>query len=137
MVEHAPRWQVAPTLPRSAQDENTERAITILSGTMHCNDVWTDWRTTGYGAADKEEETLDLATGEDITSISGRSDDYDGSTYSLQAETSSGRQWGPYGNHSGSLRLSPPTSSGLKLHHLSGDQSRGSWIIRWLQLKNH
>jgi len=106
------------------------RSASRYIGTMHCNDVWTDWRTTGYGAADKEEETLDLATGEDITSISGCSDDYDGSTYSLQAETSSGRQWGPYGNHSGSLRLSPPTSSGLKLHHLSGDQSRGSWIIR-------
>ena len=96
--------------------------------------MWTDWRTTNSGRAGQEEETLDLATGEDITSISGCSDDYNGSTYSLQAETSSGRQWGPYGNHSGSLRLSPPTSSGLKLHHLSGDQSVLNKIIRWLQL---
>ena len=74
--------------------------------------VWSDWRTTTYGESVSEEETLDLATDEDITSISGYSEDYDGDTLSLQAETSAARQWGPLGNHGGdrgytSLRSSP------------------------------
>ena len=108
---------------------------------LRYNDVWTDWRTTSDFDADQGERTLDLATGEDITTISGYSHDNDGDTLSLQAETSAGRQWptwGPFGYHSGnsdnSLRSSPPTSSGLRLHHLSGDQTVGNWIIRWLQL---
>ena len=101
--------------------------------------MWTDWRIPGGGVAGQEEETLDLATGEDITSISGYSDDDNGLTRSLQAETSAGRQWGPFGDHSagyGGKRLcsSPPTSSGLRLHHLSGDQNYASMILRWLQL---
>ena len=99
--------------------------------------MWTDWRTTSFGDAGQEEETLDLATGEDITSISGYSEDGGGNTSSLQAETSAGRQWGPFGDHRDrSLRSSPPTSSssGLRLHHLSGDQSKNTWILRWLQI---
>ena len=104
-------------------------------------DVWSGWHTTSIGdQAAGREETLVLASGEEITSISGYSEDYhDGTTYSLQAETSAGRQWGPFvdqSNFGGRLRSSP-TSSGLRLHHLSGDQSRGNWIIRWLQLENH
>ena len=102
---------------------------------LRYNDVWSDWRRTNYYDAGREEETLVLATGENITSISGCSDD--SSTISLQAETSAGRQWGPFGNHSGqygSLLSSPPTSSGLRLHHLSGDQNMHSRIIRLLQL---
>ena len=100
--------------------------------------MWSDWRTTSGGDAYKEEETLDLGTREDITSISGCSWDDNGFALSLQAQTSAGRQWGPFGNHSGasgiSLRSSPPTSSGLRLHHLSGDQSEDNPIIRWLQI---
>ena len=100
--------------------------------------MWTDWRTTSDYDASPEEETLDLSMGEDIAFISGYSGDDNGYTFSLQAETSSGRKWGPFGNDrnaSGiSLRSSPPTSSGLRLHHLSGDQSVGNRILRWLQL---
>ena len=99
--------------------------------------MWTDWRTTSDYDASPEEETLDLSMGEDIAFISGYSGDDNGYTFSLQAETSSGRHWGPFGNQSGllaSLRSSPPTSSGLRLHHLSGDQSVLNKIIRWLQL---
>ena len=96
--------------------------------------MWADWRTTSHdGDVNQEEETLDLATGEDITSISGYSDDDNGLTRSLQAETSAGRQWGPFGDHRDrSLRSSPPTSSRLKLHY--GDQTVGNKILRWLQL---
>ena len=105
---------------------------------LRYNDVWTDWRTTSFGDAGQEEETLDLATGEDITSSSSYSEGYNGITYSLRAETSAGRQWGPFGDHHGygdrSVCSSPPTSSGLRLHHLSGDQSVLNKIIRWLQL---
>ena len=98
--------------------------------------VWSDWRTTTYGESVSEEETLDLATDEDITSISGYSEDYDGDTLSLQAETSAARQWGPLGNHGGdrgytSLRSSPPSTSGLRLHHLSGDQTKFNFILRF------
>ena len=102
--------------------------------------MWSDWHTTN-GVFGPREETLDLATGEHITSISGYSYDEGGTTDSLQAETSAGRQWGPFGDHrddsDNSLRSSPPTSSGLRLHHLSGDQSENIMILRWLQLKNH
>ena len=102
---------------------------------LRYNDVWSDWRPTDDSDA-VQEETLELRPGEDITSVSGYTYDATCFTYSLQAETSAGRQWGPFGNHSGnydiSLRSSPPTSSGLRLHHLSGDQSEG--ILRWLQL---
>ena len=100
--------------------------------------MWTDWLTTSDfdadGTSGQREETLDLATGEDITSISGHSGDTYGFTDCLQAETSVGRQWGPFGNDSLSFRSSPPTSSGLRLNHLSGDQSFNNKIIRWLQL---
>ena len=101
--------------------------------------MWTDWRPTIDHDDAGEEKNLELATGEDITSISGYNYDNDGYTYSLQAETSSsGRQWGPFGQHFGnsniSLRSSPPTSSGLRLHHLSGDQSYAIMILRWRQL---
>ena len=99
--------------------------------------MWTDWRRTSDDGDElnQEEETLDLATGEDITSVSGYSWDAYGATYSLQAETSAGRRWGTLGTHSdGSyirLRSSPSTSTGLRLHHLSGDQTKNKYILRW------
>ena len=102
---------------------------------LRYNNVWSDWRATSTNIAGPE-QTLDLATGEDITSISGYSEDYDGDTLSLQAETSAARQWGPLGNHGGdrgytSLRSSPPSTSGLRLHHLSGDQTKFNFILRF------
>ena len=98
------------------------------------SDVWSDWRTTEDSDAGQE-ETLELAVGEDITSISGYTYDATCFTYSLQAETSTGRRWGTLGTHSdGShirLRSSPSTSTGLRLHHLSGDQTKNKYILRW------
>ena len=96
--------------------------------------MWSDWRKTSKGAAGRGAETLDLAMGEDINSISGYSIDTTGTTLSLEAETSAGRKWGwgPFGDHSAGYGLSssPLTSSGLRLHHLSGDQSGGDRILR-------
>ena len=104
---------------------------------LRYNNVWSDWRATSTNIAGPE-QTLDLATGEDITSISGYSGDTYGSIYSLQAKTSAGRQCGPFGDHRANpgyiLCSSPPPSSGLRLHHLSGDKSKDNKIIRWLQL---
>ena len=104
---------------------------------LRYNDVWSDWRPTDESDAGQE-ETLELRPGEDITSVSRYTYDATCFTYSLQAETSAGRQWGPFGDHHGygdrSVCSSPPTSSGLRLHHLSGDQTLDNMILRWLQL---
>ena len=95
---------------------------------------WSIWRETSNYPAGKE-ETLELASGEEITSISGFTDDSDGWTRSLQAETSAGRSWGPHGNHTPfdgywSLRSSPDApSNGLRLNHLSGDQTELAYIF--------
>ena len=102
--------------------------------------MWTDWRTTSNNDAGQE-ETLDLATGEDITSISGYSEDIKGWTRFLQAETSLGRSWGPHGEHKPddgySLKSSPATNHGiLRLNHISGDQTEYKYILRWLHLYN-
>ena len=96
--------------------------------------MWTDWRTTSGGGAGKE-EALELGANEDIVAISGYSFDREGGTLSLQAETSAGRSWGPHGDHRPydgyrSLRSSPDApSNGLRLNHLSGDQTDKKKII--------
>ena len=77
--------------------------------------------------ADDKEEMLELDTGsnEEITEVSGCSDDSDGGTRSLASTTTAGRSWGPHGNHTPdsytSLRNSP--GGNLKLRFLSGDQT--------------
>ena len=90
---------------------------------LRYNNVWSDWRATSTNIAGPE-QTLDLATGEDITSISGYSWDDSGNTFSLQAETSAGRQWGPFGDHSGSLATPAATTmteaSALRLRPAAG-----------------
>ena len=128
---------MATALPRSAPGE----AQCPISFLLRYGDVWSDWRTTTSGAnASKEESLLQLEASEEICSICGYSRDEFGDTYSLQAETSAGRSWGPHGNHKpyghNSLRSSPAASNGLRLNHISGDQTHGKRILRWLHQYN-
>ena len=118
--------------PRSAPGE----AQCPISFLLRYGDVWTDWRTTSNLSAGKQ-ETLELSGKEEIVAISGYSLDREGDTSSLQAASSAGRSWGPHGNHTPfdgySLRSSPDApSNGLRLNHLSGDQTRRKFILRWL-----
>ena len=101
---------------------------------------WSTWRETSEWAAGNDEKTLELSSDEEITSIAGFSDNRDGDTRSLQAETSTGRSWGPYGYHLPfdglSLRSSPATNHGLKLNYISGDETEYKYILRWLHQYN-
>ena len=143
------RWRLDPNSPGSPS--RRLRVATLLRsapGEAQCpisfllryGDVWTDWRTTCNYDAGKE-ETLELSSKEDIIAISGYSRDRSGNTNSLQAESSAGRSWGPHGTHRPgdgvSLRSSPnaPTK-GLRLNHLSGNQTGGKRILRWLHQYN-
>ena len=128
---------VAATLLRSAPGE----AQCPISFLLRYGDVWTDWRTTTSDVNADKEETLELSGKEDIVAISGYSEDRRGDTRSLKAESSAGRSWGPHGDHTpldgSSLRSSPhaPTN-GLRLNHLSGDQTKDKYILRWLHQYN-
>ena len=105
----------------------------VMGAWIRYGDVWSDWRKTRSNDGIGEEETLELKSNEDIVAISGYSWDEYGSTSSLQAETSAGRNWGPHGLHipddSTSLRSSP--SNGLRLNHISGSESVGKIILRY------
>lgn len=130
------RGTISPTLLRSAPGE----AQCPISFLLRYGDVWTDWRTTSSWDASKE-ESMELSAKEDIVAISGYSWDRSGATISLQAESSAGRSWGPYGNHTPdddySLRSSPDApTNGLRLNHLSGDQTEHKYILRWLHQNN-
>ena len=123
---------VATTLRGSAPGE----AQCPISFLLRYGDVWTDWRTTSNAGAVKE-ESLELSGKEDIVAISGYSHDREGDTFSLQAASSAGRSWGPHGNHTSeswkSLRSSPDApTNGLRLNHLSGNQTFDKFILRWL-----
>ena len=106
---------------------------------LRYDNEWSTWRKTTNDYAGKE-ETLELASGEEITSISGFSYNSSGNTHSLQAETSAGRSWGPHGEHKPidgrSLRSSPANKNALRLHHISGNETRGKKILRWLRQYN-
>ena len=88
----------------------------------------------------QEDTVLQLEEDDDIVAISGYSSDSFGWTLSLQAETSAGRSWGPHGYHKpygyNSLRSSPAASNGLRLNHISGDQTEDKSILRWLHQYN-
>ena len=76
---------------------------------------------------------MELSESESITSIEGVSRDADGWTWSLLAETSQGKTWGPHGLHqpndSGwSLRPSP--RGNIKLAFISGEETGDKWILR-------
>ena len=127
---------MATTLRGSAPGE----AQCPISFLLRYGDVWTDWRTTSSYEAGKE-ENLQLEEKEEIVAISGYSFDRDGDTRSLQAKSSAGRSWGPHGWHTPrddtSLRSSPDApTNGLRLNHLSGDQTEFNIILRWLHQYN-
>ena len=141
------RWRLegnSPGLPsRRVAEATTFRgsepgeAQCLISFLLRYGYVWTDWRTTSSWEGSKE-ETLDLDQTEDIVAISGYSWDWSGGTISLQAESSEGRRWGPFGRHElcryktgagTGLRASP---QGLRLNHISGDQTHCKYILRWL-----
>ena len=125
------RVNMAPTLLRSAPGE----AQCPISFLLRYGDVWTDWRKTSWGDGADKEETLQLEEHQEIVAISGYSWDRFGWTGSLEAESSAGRSWGPHGYHTPdsrcSLRSSPDApTNGLRLNHLSGDQTRDKHILR-------
>ena len=85
-----------------------------------------------------------LGSNEGINRLSGCSSDHNGSTLSLEATTTTGRTWGPHGDHkpdedfdlrsSSSLRSSPDADN-LILRFISGDQTTGKKILRWLYFR--
>ena len=128
---------MATTLLRSAPGE----AQCPISFLLRYGDVWTDWRKTTSNTDAGKEESLQLSAKEDIVAIAGYSWDRSGSTISLQAKSSAGRSWGPHGDHrpgdGDSLRSSPDApTNGLRLNHLSGDQTVNKYILRWLHQYN-
>ena len=148
------RWRLDPNSPGSPSRRVSVALTTGLlrsaPGEAQCpisfllryGNVWTDWRTTRSDVDAGKEESLQLSAKEEIVAISGYSWDREGDTRSLQAESSAGRSWGPHGNHTpyggiSSLRSSPDApTNGLRLNHLSGDQTVGKYILRWLHQYN-
>ena len=97
-------------------------------------DTWAPWRRcSGYVGG--EEEMIELGSNEGINRLSGYSQDTTGDTYSLKATTTTGRTWGPHGDHkpdaTTSLRSSPDADN-LNLRFISGDQTTNKIILRWL-----
>ena len=97
-------------------------------------DTWAPWRRCGF-ADGGEEEKIELRSNDGIKRLSGCSYDTTGNTRSLEATTTTGRTWGPHGNHKPddlrSLRSSPDADN-LTLRFISGDQTAGKIILRWL-----
>ena len=97
-------------------------------------DTWAPWRRCSDIAGVKEEK-MELSSNEGINRLSGCSRDTDGNTLSLEATTTTGRTWGPHGNHEPdglrSLRSSPDADN-LTLRFISGDQTTNKYILRWL-----
>ena len=75
---------------------------------------------------------MELSESESITSIEGVSRDADGWTWSLLAETSQGKTWGPYGDHRPGSRTSlrPSPRANIRLAFISGDETYRKWILR-------
>ena len=97
-------------------------------------DTWAPWRECGPGVDDKE-EMIELRSNEGINRLSGCSEDDDGNTCSLEATTTTGKTWGPHGRHKpgGVVTLrSSPDADNLTLRFISGDQTAGKIILRWL-----
>ena len=78
---------------------------------------------------------IELRSNEGINRLSGYSYDNDGLTRSLEATTTTGRTWGPHGDHKpgdfSSLRSSPDADN-LTLRFISGDETMNKTILRWL-----
>ena len=99
-------------------------------------DTWAPWRWCGGGVVGGEEEMIELGSNEGINWLSGYSVDHNGSTNSLEATTTTGRTWGPHGDHIpddvfSTLRSSPDADN-LTLRFISGDETSGKYILRWL-----
>ena len=98
-------------------------------------DTWAPWRRCGDIPSVGIEEEMMLRSNEGINRLSGCSVDNTGSTRSLEATTTTGRTWGPHGDHtpggSSSLRSSPDADN-LTLRFISGDQTTHKYILRWL-----
>ena len=78
---------------------------------------------------------MELSESESITSIEGVSRDADGWTWSLLAETSQGKTWGPHGNHDpddpgSGFSFRPSPKGNIKLAFISGEDTSGKFIIR-------
>ena len=130
---HCDRNQGEWQWPQHCWDPRQVRILCILHSFRY-GDEWTRWHTTQYGPK-KKEKILELASDEEITSISGFTWNSDGRTFSLQAETSAGRSWGPHGNHrpyvGNSLRSSINRGM-LRLNHISGTKlgNQSKYILR-------
>ena len=96
-------------------------------------ETWAEqFRKVNGSSDDGGEETLDLRATESITSINGCSEDYDGHTYSLQAETTTGTSWGPVGDHQPSSykSLRPSPRGKIKLAFISGREEDDNYCVR-------
>lgn len=98
-------------------------------------DTWAPWRTCS-NLVGQREELLEIGINERISRLSGCSMDNDGDTPSLEASTRAERTWGPYGSHEPhgdfiTLRPSPDADN-LRLRFISGDETDGKYILRWL-----
>ena len=100
-------------------------------------DTWAPWRRCGFDVGE-EEEMIELSSNEGINRLSGCSVDTAGFTFSLEATTTTGRTWGPHGNHKpdalNTLRSSPEADN-LTLRFISGDQTANKYILRWLHFR--
>jgi len=82
---------------------------------------------------------IELGSNEGINRLSGCTRDNTGDTSSLVATTTTGRTWGPHGDHrhgshapvgTFSLRSSPDADN-LTLRFISGDQTTNKIILRF------
>ena len=87
------------------------------------------------GGGGEELLELDTDSNEEIIEVSGCSFDSSGSITSLASTTSTGRTWGPHGNHTPSLgrNLRKSPDANLRLRFISGEQTTNNpnVIIRW------
>ena len=72
-----------------------------------------------------------------MVTMKGRWSSFDntGINGSLEATTTTGRTWGPHGDHKpdGTISLrSSPDADNLTLRFISGDQTTNKIILRWL-----
>ena len=98
---------------------------------------WAPWRKINSASPkDGNEATLDLGLDANlkITSVTGISNNDDGSTWMLKARLTDGATWGPHGDSElyESVSEHPsPSSPLLVLSHLSGDTTHNAWIVRF------
>ena len=99
-------------------------------------DTWAPWRRCGdFAGVEKEEEMMELRSNEGINRLSGCSREDTGSTISLEATTTTGRTWGPHGDHKPDATFtlrSSPDADNLNLRFISGDETTNKWMLRWL-----